>query len=162
MTDVSGSQTVPDDAAGGAPGPWGVLARWWPALVGVAVGVVGLLDLQPWTRTDPTTLLLPGLAIAYLVLGAARGRLRGPGVLRLQLVGLVVFGGACLLAVLVDARAGQYVAGLAWIAHAAWDVAHHRDLSHHRAVGVVPRGYAEFCITLDLLAGAALIAAPAA
>ena len=50
--------------------------------------------------------------------------------------------------------AGQYVAGAAWFGHAAWDVVHHRDLSQHHAVGVVPRGYAEFCIVLDLLVGA--------
>lgn len=42
-----------------------------------------------------------------------------------------------------------------------WHVVHHRDLSRHPAVGVVPRGYAEFCIVLDLLVGASLIAAPA-
>jgi hypothetical protein len=66
-----------------------------------------------------------------------------------------------LVAVFVDPEVGHYVAGAGWIGHAAWDVAHHRDLSHHHAVGVVPRGYAEFCIVLDFLMGASLIAAPA-
>lgn len=162
MTDVSGSERFPRDAgeAAARSGPLRVLARWWPALIGVAAGIVSLLTVEPWTRTDPPTMLLPGLAIAYLVFGAVRGRLRRPGVLRLELVGLFVFGACALLAVLVDPRAGQYVAGLAWIGHAAWDVAHHRDLSRHPAVGVVPRGYAEFCIVLDLLIGASLIAAP--
>jgi hypothetical protein len=164
MTDLSGSERFPDDTGEQAArsGPLRLLARWWPALIGVAAGVVSLLTIEPWTRTDPPTLLLPGLAIAYLVFGAVRGRLRRPGVLRLEIVGLVVFGGCALLAVLVDPRAGQYVAGLAWIGHAAWDVAHHRDLSRHPAVGVVPRGYAEFCIVLDLLIGASLLAAPLA
>ncbi|TWF80279.1 hypothetical protein FHX44_116222 [Pseudonocardia hierapolitana] len=164
MTDLSGSERFPDDTGEQAArsGPLRLLSRWWPALIGMAAGVVSLLTVEPWTRTDPPTLLLPGLAIAYLVFGAVRGRLRRPGVLRLEIVGLVVFGGCALLAVLVDPRAGQYVAGLAWIGHAAWDVAHHRDLSRHHAVGVVPRGYAEFCIVLDLLIGASLIAAPLA
>lgn len=164
MTDLSGSERFPGDTGepAASPGPLRLLARWWPALIGVAAGVVSLLAVEPWTRTDPPTLLLPGLAIAYLVFGAVRGRLRRPGVLRLEIVGLLVFGGCALLAVLVDPRAGQYVAGLAWIGHAAWDVAHHRDLSRHPAVGVVPRGYAEFCIVLDLLIGASLIAAPIA
>lgn len=164
MTDVSGSEPFLGDTGepGARSGLLRLLARWWPALIGVAAGVVSLLTVEPWTRTDPPTLLLPGLAIAYLVFGAVRGRLRRPGVLRLEIVGLLVFGGCALLAVLVDARAGQYVAGLAWIGHAAWDVAHHRDLSHHHAVGVVPRGYAEFCIAVDLLIGASLIAAPIA
>lgn len=162
MTDVSGSQQLPGGTGepGARSGPLRLLARWWPALIGVALGVVSLLDSEPWSRTNTPTLLLPGLAIAYLVFGAVRGRLHHPGVLRLEIVGLVVFGGCALLAVLVDPRAGQYVAGLAWIGHAAWDVGHHRDLSRHRAVGVVPRGYAEFCIALDLLMGASLIAAP--
>jgi hypothetical protein len=56
----------------------------------------------------------------------------------------------------------RYIAAAGWIGHAAWDVAHHRDLSRHEAVGVVPRGYAEFCIVVDLLVGASLIAAPVA
>ncbi len=106
--------------------------------------------------------MLVGLPVAYLVFGAVRGRLRRPGVLRMQIVGLVIFGGAALVAVLVDADAGHYVAGAGWIGHAAWDVAHHRDLSQGRGVGVVPRGYAEFCIVLDLLVGASLLAAPVA
>ena len=164
MTELSGSEPFLGDTSepDARSGPLRLLARWWPALVGVAGGVAGLLTIAPWTRTDPPTLLLPGLAIAYLVFGAARGRFRRPGVLRLEIVGLIVFGGCALLAVLVDPRAGQYVAGLAWIGHAAWDVAHHRDLSRHPAVGVVPRGYAEFCIVVDLLIGASLIAAPLA
>jgi hypothetical protein len=162
MTDVPGSEPFLGGTGGQEAGALGLLTRWWPALVGVAVGVVLLFNVEPWSRTDPPTLLLPGLAIAYLIFGAARGQFRRPGILRLEIVGLVIFGGCALLAVLVDPRAGQYVAGLAWIGHAAWDVAHHRDLSNHRAVGVVPRGYAELCIGLDLLVGAALIAAPAA
>jgi hypothetical protein len=164
MTDVRGSEPLLGDTSdpGARSGPLRVLARWWPALVGVAAGVVLLFNVEPWTRADPPTLLLPALAIAYLVFGAVRGQFRRPGVLRLEIIGLVVFGGCALLAVLVDPRAGQYVAGLAWIAHAGWDVAHHRDLSHHHVVGVVPRGYAELCIVLDLLVGASLIAAPLA
>jgi hypothetical protein len=136
--------------------------RWWPALAGLALGLALLIDIEPWRPTEPTTVLLPGLAIAYLVFGAVRGQLRRRGVLRLQTVGLVIYGGCALVAVLVDPAVGHYIAGAGWIAHAAWDVAHHRDLSHHHAVGVVPRGYAEFCIVADLLIGAALIAAPAA
>jgi hypothetical protein len=164
MTDLSGSVPFSADTGEPAarPGLVRVLARWWPALIGVAGGVVSLLTVEPWTRTDPPTLLLPGLAIAYLVFGAVRGHLRRPGVLRLEIVGLLAFSACALLAVLVDPRVGQYVAGLAWIGHAAWDVAHHPDLSGHPAVGVVPRGYAEFCIVVDLLVGAALIAAPTA
>ncbi|WP_162908176.1 hypothetical protein [Allorhizocola rhizosphaerae] len=142
--------------------PLRVLGRWWPALLGVLIGVAGLLTVEPWRPSEPTTAILPMLAVAYLVFGAARKQLRRPGVLRLELLGLVIFGGCTLLAVLVDPKAGHYIAAAGWIAHAAWDVTHHRDLSRHYAVGVVPRGYAEFCIAVDLLVGAALIVAPVA
>lgn len=137
-------------------------ARWWPALAGLPLGIALLVGLEPWRPSDPTTMILPGLAIAYLVFGLARRQLHRPGILRLEIVGLAIFGGCALLAALVDPEVGQYIAGAGWISHAAWDVAHHRDLSRHPGVGVVPRGYAEFCIVLDLLIGASLIAAPAA
>ena len=162
MADASLHPHVEPDGDGIRPALAHVVLRWWPALVGLTIGTLGLLDIQPWRPSEPTTVLLVGLPVAYLAFGAARGRLRRPGVLRLQLVGLVVFGGAALVAMLVDPDAGHYVAGAGWIAHAAWDVAHHRDLSRHHGVGVVPRGYAEFCIVLDLLVGAALLAAPVA
>ena len=139
-----------------------VARRWWPALLGTLIGVVGLLNIEPWVPTDPTTMLIPALAVAYLVFGAARKQLRRPGVLRLQLLGLAIFGGCAVLAVLVDPAAGHYIAAAGWIGHAAWDVGHHRDLSGHHSVGVVPRGYAEYCIVLDLLIGASLIVAPIA
>lgn len=175
MTDPSGPTRRPDaaldpprprgssaGATGAGSGVQHLVVRWWPTLVGLALGIALLLDLEPWQPSEPTTALLPGLAIAYLVFGAVRGQLRRRGVLRLQVVGLVIFGACALVAVLVDPAVGHYVAGAGWIAHAAWDVAHHRDLSRHHAVGVVPRGYAEFCIVLDLLIGASLIVAPVA
>ena len=162
MTDLMHSeQLVGEETTGPRLGRLTPLARWWPALVGLAIGVIGLLDLQPWSRSDPPTWMPIGLALAYLVFGMVRGQLHRPDVLRLELLGLVLFTGTVVVALLVDTSAGQYVAGAAWIGHAAWDVAHHRDLSRHPAVGVVPRGWAEFCIVLDLLIGASLIAAPA-
>lgn len=160
MTDVSLHPEVAADGARSGLAPLAI--RWWPALVGLALGVLGVLDIKPWRPSEPTTAMLVGLPVAYLVFGAVRGQLRRPGVLRMQVVGLAIFGGAALVAVLVDSDAGHYVAGAGWIAHAAWDVAHHHDLSRHRSVGVVPRGYAEFCIVLDLLTGASLLAAPVA
>lgn len=164
MTELT--RTAGPDVHTGAPVPSAtvhrpsLLARWWPALAGLAIGVVGLLDLQPWRRSDPPTWMPIGLALAYVVFGAVRGQLHRPGVLRLELAGVALFTATVVLALVVDSDVGQHVAGAAWIGHAAWDVAHHRDLSGHRAVGVVPRGWAEFCIVLDLLIGASLIAAP--
>jgi hypothetical protein len=144
------------------PGLLHLAARWWPALAGLPLSIFLLVDLQPWRPAEPTTAILPGLAIAYLVFGAVRRQYNRPGVLPLQIVGLVIFGGCAIAAALVDPEVGKYIAAAGWIGHAAWDVAHHRDLSTNQAVGVVPRGYAEFCIVLDLLIGASLIAAPVA
>jgi hypothetical protein len=155
MTDASRSN--PHLSAGGAV--IRALRRWWPALLGLT-SVALLIDIQPWRPSNPTTVILPGLAVAYLLLGAIRRQFRRPGVLRLEIVGLVLFAGCAVLAVFVAPQAGHYIVGAGWIGHAAWDVAHHRNLSRHRAVGVVPRGYAEFCIVVDFLIGASLIAAP--
>jgi hypothetical protein len=161
MTDPTPTDAVPDappERAQFSPGR--LAARWWPALVGLTIGIIGLVDLQPWRRADPPTVIPIGLALAYLIFGAARHQFHRPGVLRTELIGLAVFTAGVVLALLIDPTAGQYVAAAAWIGHAAWDVAHHRDLSRYHAVGVVPRGWAEFCIVLDLLVGASLIAAP--
>ena len=158
MTDAATSDLSPGRQASGVR----TALRWWPALLGLAVGTIGLLDIKPWEPSEPTTPLLPLLALVYLVFGATRGQLRRAGVLGLQIVGLVVFSAFALLATVVDPDVGHHVTGAGFMAHAAWDVLHHRDLSRHDAVGVVPRGWAEFCIVLDLLIGASLIAAPAA
>ena len=85
--------------------------RWWPALAGLPLGVALLVTLQPWRPSDPTTAILPCLAIAYLVFGAVRRQFRRPGVLRLEIAGLVAFGGCALAATLVDPEAGHYIAG---------------------------------------------------
>ncbi len=90
--------------------------------------------------------MLPGLALVYLIFGAARGQLRRPGVLMLHTGGLLGYGAIALLVLLLDPAVGHYVVAAGWIGHAIWDVAHHRDLSHHRAIGVVPRWYAESCL----------------
>lgn len=148
------------DTETASPGWLRVARRWWPGLAALALGVAGLLDIQPWTPTDPTTWLLPVLALVYLIFGAARGRFRRPGVAALQTVGLLGFGALALFALFLGPAVGHYVVAAGWIGHAIWDVAHHRDLNHHRAVGVVPRWYAESCFVLDLLIGASLLVAP--
>lgn len=160
MSNPTDTGPPPADAAADAVPLW---RRWWPALAGLALGTLGLLDLEPWEPSEPSTPMLPALAVAYLAFGAVRGRLGHPRTLGLQLVGLAAFGACALIATLVDPDTGHYVIGAGFMAHAAWDVAHHRDLVRpHSAIGVVPRGWAEFCIVLDLLIGASLIAAPAA
>lgn len=137
----------------------GVL-RWSPLAAGLAIGVAAILDVKLWTPSDITTWLLPGLALVYLIFGAARGKLRRPGVLRLQTAGLLGFGALAVLALFLDPAVGHYVVAAGWFGHAFWDVAHHRDLAQHRSIGVVPRWYAEVCFVVDLLIGASLVIAP--
>ena len=72
-------------------GPLGVVTRWWPALVGL-IAVASLLDDEPWRPSDPTTVILPVLALMYLVFGAVRRQYGRPGVLRLEIIGLAIFG----------------------------------------------------------------------
>jgi hypothetical protein len=138
------------------------LKRWWPGAVGLALGVIGLTDIQPWTPAETTTWLLPVLALAYLALGAVRGQLHDGGVLAVQLAGVATFSLLALIAIVVDPQVGHHVVAAGWFGHAAWDVAHHRDLNRHSGTAVVPRGYAEWCFVLDLLVGASLVVAPVA
>ncbi|MGH3927027.1 MAG: hypothetical protein ACRDTT_29865, partial [Pseudonocardiaceae bacterium] len=77
------------------------MRRWWPGLAGLALGIAGLLDIQPWSPSDRTTWILPVFALAYLIFGAARGQLRRPGVLTLETAGLLGFGALALVALLV-------------------------------------------------------------
>ncbi|MGH3999554.1 MAG: hypothetical protein ACRDTJ_19090, partial [Pseudonocardiaceae bacterium] len=83
--------------------------RWWPATAALAFGIATHLDIQPWTPSDTTTLVLPVLALVYLIFGAARGHLRRPGVLPLQTAGLLGFGAVALLAMFLDPAVGHYV-----------------------------------------------------
>jgi hypothetical protein len=61
------------------------------------------------------------------------------------------FGAIALLALCVDSDLGGYLVDAALLGHAAWDAVHFRLNS------VVPRSYAEFCIILDTLLGAAIL-----
>ena len=91
--------------------------------------------------------------------GAARGRLRNPAFWYCKLWGCSALAHWPCTPCSSTGR-GHYVVAAGWIGHAIWDVAHHRDLNHHRAVGVVPRWYAESCFVLDLLIGASLLVSP--
>jgi hypothetical protein len=73
-------------------------------------------------------------------------------VLRLQTIGLLGFTALALVAMFVDPLIGQYIVAAGWIGHAGWDLA-------HRDATVVPRWYVDFCIPVDLLVAASLVAA---
>ncbi|MEV1320748.1 hypothetical protein AB0J14_32245 [Micromonospora arborensis] len=124
------------------------LAHRWPAGLALLLTVDMWVDpgvLSPWTM-----LVLPG---GYLVIGMARRTLGGRRVLATQLAGLAVWVALTLFAVLVGGRTADWLVAFGWLAHAGWDVVHHRNRR------VVPRGYAEFCVVLDVALAAVMVLA---
>ena len=124
---------------------------------GVLLGVIGLTDLGPFSPGGPITWLLPLVALGYLVAAHLRAEPGAGGIARSaqrrrQLAGVALFTAVALAALLLDPAVGQYVLAAGWIGHAAWDWAH-RDGS------VAPRWYVDFCLPLDLLVAASLVAA---
>lgn len=130
-----------------------LLARW-PLALGVGLGIASFGAGAGWVPSGNLTLALPGLALSYLIFGAARRHLRQPGVLNQQLLGLAVLGLLAAVALVVDPTIGRYVVATGWLGHAVW------DLWHHRLDRVVPRWYAEFCVVFDVLVATSLVAGP--
>lgn len=116
-------------------------------MVGAASVAVVLARL---TGLDPTaTLLVMGVGFA------AFGFLRGSDIdrreLAAQALAFLGFSAVALTAMMVAPVAALYLAALAAIGHAAWDVVHLvRNM-------VVPRSLAEACFVLDLGLGVALL-----
>ncbi|MFG2048899.1 hypothetical protein ACGFIW_15905 [Micromonospora sp. NPDC048935] len=124
------------------------LAHRWPAGLALLLTVDMWVDpsvLSPWTM-----LVLPG---GYLVIGMARRTLGGRGVLATQLVGLAVWAALILVAATAGGRTADWLVAIGWLTHAGWDVVHHRNRR------VVPRGYAEFCLVLDVAVAAVMVLA---
>ncbi|MEU8018021.1 hypothetical protein AB0B74_18885 [Micromonospora parva] len=124
------------------------LAHRWPTGLALLMTVDMWVDpsvLSPWTM-----LVLPG---GYLLIGAVRGTLGGPGVLATQLAGLAGWVAVTLAAVVAGGRTAAWLVALGWLAHAGW------DLAHHRGGRVVPRGYTEFCMVLDVALAAVMVLA---
>lgn len=116
----------------------------WPMILGaVLVVVAGELAGLPWWAA----LGLTGLALT--VLGVVRGTSRTA--LDAQVVALVAFGAAGVLALSVPPRAAVLVAGIALATHSVWDAVHYR-----RNV-VVSRSLAEACMLLDAPLGLGFI-----
>ena len=136
-----------------------VMKHFWPALVGLAVGALAVIEpteggglalgLDAGVSISVLTLVI---AAVYLPIGAVRGQLRGPGVLAFETVGVLLFGALALSALLVDRQLAHYLLAAALLGHAAWDFA------HHRAGMVVPRWYAEICVVLDVILAVGLLA----
>ncbi len=125
-----------------------MLAHRWPA--GLALLMTADNLTSPALLGAYTLLVLPA---GYLAIGTVRRQWRGPGNLRTQLVGLVVWSALALVAALSGGTVGQWLVALGWLAHSGW------DWFHHRTRRVVPRAYAEWCAVLDAVLGITIIMA---
>ncbi|WP_369135537.1 hypothetical protein [Modestobacter sp. I12A-02662] len=136
------------------PGLRGTLARRWPTALGAVAAVntlVLIARLPEHTQAWISAWCVLLAAVIYLTWGTARGDLGDRGLLTAQTAAVLAFGAVALAAVAVDPDAARYVLAAGWLAHAAWDIAHHR-------IGrVVPRWYAETCLVADLTLATALL-----
>jgi hypothetical protein len=130
------------------------LTRRWPTAIGALAAVNSFVlvarlppHVQAWTSAWCVLLA----AVIYLTWGTARGDLGDRRLLTAQTAAVLAFGAVAIAAVAVDPAAGRYVLAAGWLAHAAWDVV------HHRLGRVVPRWYAETCLTADLVLAAGLL-----
>lgn len=120
------------------------------AWIGFAASVpligMGRLLQAPWLPIAA----IAAIAVAVVALGVARHTWRRRENRR-QLVAMLAFGVAAVLAATLDTSFATAVVVLALLAHAAWDV------WHHATGAVVARSYAEFCAALDIALAAAVL-----
>jgi hypothetical protein len=62
MTDTRADERVEVPEPGARPSRRRLAVRWWPALAGLPLSIVVLVQLEPWRPSNPTTAILPGLA----------------------------------------------------------------------------------------------------
>ncbi|WP_240037721.1 hypothetical protein [Glycomyces paridis] len=130
-----------------------VLAKWgrrwltWPV---VFAGVACVAALRAFDLMAPSTFLV-GVALAVLVWSVVDGDLKRSGELRLQAVGVLVFGAFALAGLAIDVDLGRYVVAAGWLFHGVWDFVHlWRDK-------VVARSFAEWCGVVDVLVAVQLV-----
>ncbi|MGW0480622.1 hypothetical protein [Nonomuraea sp. NPDC003214] len=117
-----------------------------PALtwIGLVVGLVTTVGLRMTEVVTPSAAFAM-LALAVLVWSGVDGQLRRDGTFRAQAVGMLVFGGLAVAALLVDPAVGRYLVAAGWFFHGVWDFAH---LRLNRPVA---RSFAEWCGVVDVL-----------
>jgi hypothetical protein len=150
---TSTAMTAPPTARRGS-GLRGVLARRWPTALGAlaaanSFALVAQLPQLAQVWISAWSVLLA--AVVYLAWGTVRGDLGNRRLLTAQTAAVLGFGAVAIGAVAVDLDVARHVLAAGWLAHAAWDVA------HHRLGRVVPRWYAETCLVADLTIAAALL-----
>jgi hypothetical protein len=126
------------------------LRRRQASWVVVVAGVTGFVALRALDVVPPAAVVV-AVALAVLVWGGLRGRLRRPDLFRAQALGMVGFGAIALAGLAVDPDLGRYLVAAGWFLHGVW------DFVHLRADKVVARSYAEWCGVLDVLIAAQLV-----
>jgi uncharacterized membrane protein len=126
------------------------LDQRWSAWVLLLAGLPLVFFIPSASEVVPSVVLLVA-ALVFLALGVARGQWQRLGGLPLQTAGMLAFGSTALVALYVDPDLGGKLVAIAILGHAAWDAYH---LLRNR---VVSRSYAEFCMFVDLLLGAAIL-----
>jgi hypothetical protein len=120
----------------------------------LAVGVVAAFAaLRLQDLIDPVAVLIAA-ALAIVLWGALRGKLRRRGALVVEAAGMAGFTAIALAALSVDQNLGRYVVAIGWFGHAAW------DLAHLRADKVVSRSFAEWCTVFDVLRAIGILVLP--
>lgn len=139
----------------GRAGATAVLKRRWPTLAAVASTVLLAVVGQSLPDAFPVWSLVSA-ALVYPVWGAVRAWRGRPGLLPVEMAGLLAFGALSLvvLAVSPEQDLGRYLLAAGWVGHAVWDAL------HHRADRVVPRWYSEWCAGVDVLVAVAVLFLP--
>ncbi len=125
-----------------------VQEHWWAAFAGLAsvpiLWFAGILD-------DFAKGVVVA-AVLYLIWGLMRRRHGDRPWLAWQVLGVVVFGAATVIAVRSDEPVAAYILAAGWLGHATWDVV------HFHADRVVPRWWSLWCVVLDVLLATVLVA----
>ncbi|WP_181723640.1 hypothetical protein [Nocardia gipuzkoensis] len=130
----------------------GIVKSRWPTLAAVAAVVVFFADGA--SELTPFAVLLPVMAVLYLLFGAFRGDLWHRGEFALQVAGLAACTGIALAVATAEDSYGRYLLAGGWLAHGVW------DFVHHRRNRVVPRAWSQWCGVVDILGAAAIVILP--
>ncbi len=123
-----------------------------PIATGIAVGVA---TLAPHAFLPPQASLGFAAIVIALIAGIYFGFAVMNGSPRDQFVEFNVTG-AFALAALLGLLIWPILLPLAYFAHALWDLAHHNRL--RLPLVAIPRWYVPWCVVIDLIVGAGLIA----
>lgn len=129
----------------------GSVVSRWPILTGTAVGVFTLVPhsfLAPEASLGFAAVLIGFIGGVYFGFAVIRGSPRDQ---------LVEFGvaGLFVTAGIVGLLLWPVVLPLAYVAHGAWDLAHHNRL--RLSLVSIPQWYVPWCAAIDVVIGAGLV-----